>query len=208
MARFANEVTADFNSKHINTVRAAAMRTGMYLTIDESDLSKMVPVKYASLNPLSYMIISFSRCRFSPDFGETLTSQHPLHGDVVEYKPVVIPPVEDPVPEVRIMVQNPIDISVSAQGMRSRVTSEVSGSASTLLIESSNSRIVGSTNSSLTIRIRGRTRAVLNEGFSLNILLIVLFLKFIIRFQCWRSRHGRRSQRRGGRPLSSRRGPE
>ncbi len=49
MARFTDEVAGKFNEKHIKTVEAAAMRTGMYLTIDESDLAKMVPVKYVLL---------------------------------------------------------------------------------------------------------------------------------------------------------------
>ena len=56
MAKFTDEVAGEFNAKHIKTVEAAAIRTGMYLTIDESDLTSMVPVKYASFNFSFYFI--------------------------------------------------------------------------------------------------------------------------------------------------------
>jgi hypothetical protein len=48
MAKFTDEVAGQFNTKHMRTVEAAAIRTGMYLTIDESDLTSMVPVKCGS----------------------------------------------------------------------------------------------------------------------------------------------------------------
>jgi hypothetical protein len=56
MARFTNEVAGGFNVKHIALVEAAAMRTGFYLTIDESDLEKAVPVKCVCSH---YSIIAF-----------------------------------------------------------------------------------------------------------------------------------------------------
>jgi len=50
MAKFTDEVAGQFNTKHMRTVEAAAIRTGMYLTIDESDLTSMVPVKCGSFH--------------------------------------------------------------------------------------------------------------------------------------------------------------
>lgn len=47
-AEIINKVAGDFNAKHLSLIESSCMRTGMYLTIDESDLSKMVPVKYLS----------------------------------------------------------------------------------------------------------------------------------------------------------------
>ena len=49
MARITDEVAGAFNQKHLAVVEAAAVRTGMYLTIDGSNLEKAIPVKYFSI---------------------------------------------------------------------------------------------------------------------------------------------------------------
>ena len=175
MAKFTDEVAGEFNAKHIKTVEAAAIRTGMYLTIDESDLTSMVPVKYASFNFSFYFIlfyfillsinISIIISRFSPDFGESLTSQHPLHHDAVEYKPLVIPPREEHSSMV-ITVVDPVSISADVQGNRSRITSEMTDTSAIIRVTGDNARVSATSNSSASIRIRGRTRAVLSEGIS------------------------------------------
>jgi hypothetical protein len=58
-AEFVNQVAEQFNAKHLDLIQNSCMRTGMYLTIDESDLEKMVPVKY-SIRLHRFPFISYS----------------------------------------------------------------------------------------------------------------------------------------------------
>lgn len=162
MAKYTDEVAGAFNSRHMATVQAAAYRTGMCLTIDESDLAKVVPVKYAFFE-FKIRSLSYFHLRFPPDFGETLTKQHPLHDSVVEYMPVLLPPTREP-PEVTLSARVDTHMEATSSGQGSSITSVTSGSTVDVTLRGPRTRVSASSNHEVSLTIRPRPRVTRNPN--------------------------------------------
>ena len=50
MAKFTNEAAGEYNARHKASMEASSMRTGLYMTIDKSDIERMRPVGYDSMS--------------------------------------------------------------------------------------------------------------------------------------------------------------
>jgi hypothetical protein len=91
MAKFVNEVVAEWDTLHPNLVKSSAIQCGMAMAIDGTDRHLIQPPLYSFFMFTGSRIYLRSLNRYPPDFGATLQPGHALYDVIHPYVPVIDP---------------------------------------------------------------------------------------------------------------------
>lgn len=92
-----------------------------------------------------------------------MTKQHPLHDEVVKYKPLVLPPTDGSL-QVTISGTEPTVVYGAAQGPSSSVRSTTSGDSVELTVSGRQTQATASSDNAVAISIRSNSRVTMNPN--------------------------------------------